>query len=117
MTMRRNTSLLVLLLAVATSGGVIAGCSDDDPVNAAPKADAGGTTDGPGPGFDAGPGADSGSGGDAQVDTDAGLLFTDYVKDLIVNHTADNTVPDDPEAKTFNPDPEDPTAFPASFFP
>ena len=115
--MRRHTSLLVLLLVVAACGGVVAGCGDDA-VDPTPSPKDGGTSDGPGPGTDSGPGTDGG-GGDAKADAaDAGLLFTEYVKDLILNHTADNNAPDDPEAKTFNPDPEDPNAFavPANFF-
>lgn len=118
--MRRNTSLFVFLLALSACGlGAMAGCGDDEkPATPAEGNDGGSTTDGPGPGTDGGnPGNDGGGGDASNTDAaDAGLLFTDYVKDLIQNHTADNTTPDDPYAHTFLPDPEDPSAFPASFF-
>ena len=106
----KRTIVLVVTASLAIFGGALVGCGDDD-VAATPV-----------------PGADSGGGGDdggtkpdgVAPDTgppDAGgLLFTDYVKDLVQNHTADNTAPDDVMSKTFLPDPEDPNAFASGFF-
>lgn len=120
MTLKPNRfPLLFLLGIVAACGGAIAGCGDDDVESMPPTGtDSGTATDGPGPGTDTGIGFDSGL-IDARTDAaDAGLLFTEYTKDLILNHTADNTTPDNVEAKTFLADPEDPSAFslPANFF-
>jgi len=43
-------------------------------------------------------------------------LFTDFVKGLVANETKADNRPTTVNDKTFAPDPEDPKAFPASFF-
>lgn len=115
----RRSVILMLVASLAIAGGALAGCGDDE-VAATPSpgsdggggdsgttADGGGTTDGGT--------TDSGT-TDSGTDGSTALLFTDYVKDLVQTKTADNTPPDDVMSKSFLPDPEDPAAFPASFF-
>ncbi|MGQ0503944.1 MAG: hypothetical protein ACT4TC_01340 [Myxococcaceae bacterium] len=43
------------------------------------------------------------------------LEITDFAKDLILNHTADNNLPETTEDKTFK-DSESSSGFPSSFF-
>lgn len=102
--MRDLRALAPFLLALSLGVGACNCGTDPDPD--------------PIPGTDGGQG-DGGSNGDGGTDTDGGgggnLEFTDFVRDLIENHTADDTLPVTTEDKTFV-DSEDPDAFEPAFF-
>ncbi|MBK6696791.1 MAG: hypothetical protein IPG50_32060 [Myxococcales bacterium] len=109
-----RSSVLALYIALAAACAT-AGCDDEvEPTKSTPSTDAGSDSTVTPPG-------DAGGGDVQQPNTDGGdggtgpIEFTDYVKDLILNKTADNSTPDDPETKTFK-DSEDPNAFPGTFF-
>lgn len=104
---KRTFALLAILVAVPT----LIACGDDDqgvidggttkPDVITPPIPTGTSTSQP----DTGPP----DGGGPQ-------LFTDFVKGLITNDTKPTTLPTTVNDKTFAPDPEDPKAFPATFF-
>lgn len=60
--------------------------------------------------------SDGGAGSDGGTQDGGTGQLTDFARDLILNHTADNTPAATTEDKTFAADTEDPNAFPASFF-
>jgi len=102
--MKRKLFALSLLLLLAP---LAVACGDDDqgvrdagptiPDVITPPVPTG-TTDGGG-----------GDGGGPQ-------LFTDFVKDIVAKDTTATSVPRTVNDKTFAPDPQDPAAFPTTFF-
>ncbi|HQY59784.1 MAG: hypothetical protein IPQ09_19090 [Myxococcales bacterium] len=100
-------ALLALTLVASTS---LVACGDDDqgvlPDSGIARPDAPAPTDAPPPP----PPTDAGDGGGGDP------LFTDFVKGLIANDTKATTLPTTVNDKKFAADPQDPKAFPASFF-
>ncbi len=111
--MRAQTTGLLAALLVAGFVPALAACGDDDqgvikdsgttPIDVVvPPTDAPIT-----PPPDGGDGGDGGAGDP---------LFTDFVKGLITNETKSDNRPTTVNDKKFAPDPQDPKAFPPSFF-
>ena len=101
----------LLALTLVASASLVA-CGDDDQGvlpdgGGTTKPDAAALPGAPPPPPPADGGVDGG-GGDP--------LFTDFVKGLIANDTKATTLPTTVNDKKFAPDPQDPKAFPASFF-
>jgi hypothetical protein len=98
----------LLALTLVASASLVA-CGDDDqgvlPDSGTTKPDATALPDAPPP-----PPTDGGDGGGGDP------LFTDFVKGLIANDTKATTLPTTVNDKKFAPDPQDPKAFPPSFF-
>ncbi len=112
--MRAQTTGLLAALLVAGFVPALAACGDDDqgvikdsgttPIDVVvPPTDAPITPPPDG-------GGDGGDGGAGDP------LFTDFVKGLITNETKSDNRPTTVNDKKFAPDPQDPKAFPPSFF-
>ena len=109
--MRSRVLLPAMFVGFVVAVPLLAACGDDDqgvrPDATVPTTPTGTAADVVVPPNPDSSGPDGGGGG---------LLFTDFVKGLITNETKPDNLPTTVDDKKFAPDPQDPKAFPASFF-